>query len=62
MLRNIIKYTNLSKRYCHHNTPKEPPLQCCKLSEQINTKLRKIDDIHPRTFKTAQNICVIFYF
>lgn len=60
MLRNIIKYTNLSKRYCHHNTPKEPPLQCCKLSEQINTKLRKIDDINRNVNDIKYNLDMSF--
>ena len=60
MLRNIIKYVNLSKRYCHNNTPKEPPLQCCKLAEQINTKLKKIDYINENIKDIKYNLDMSF--
>jgi hypothetical protein len=60
MLRNIIKYVNLSKRYCHHNTPKELPLQCCKLAEQINTKLKKIDYINENIKDIKYNLDMSF--
>ena len=60
MLRNIIKYVNLSKRYCHHNTTKEPPLQCCKIAEQINTKLKKIDYINENIKDIKYNLDMSF--
>ena len=41
MLRNIMKYTSFSKRYCHNNSLKEPPLSCCKLSENMSNNLKK---------------------
>jgi len=62
MLRNIIKYTSFSKRYCHHNTPKEPPLSCCKLAENINNKFRKLDDINRELTEIKYNVEMVFLF
>jgi hypothetical protein len=61
MLRNIIKYTSFAKRYCHHNTPKEPPLSCCcKLAENINHKLKKLDDTNKELTEIKHNLEMSF--
>ena len=62
MLRNIIKYTSFSKRYCHHNTPNEPPLSCCKLAENINNKFRKLDHINRELTEIKYNVEMVFLF
>jgi len=62
MLRNIIKYVKITKRYCHHNTPKNPPLQCCKIAEQVNNKLSKIDNINKDLTDIKYNLDMSFFF
>lgn len=63
MLRNIIKYTSFAKRYCHHNTPKEPPLSsCCKLAENINHKLKKLDETNRELTEIKHNLEMSFLF
>jgi hypothetical protein len=64
MLRNIIKYVKIPKRYCHHNTPKEPPLQCCcKMAEQLNNKLHKIDNnVNKHLTDIKYNLDMSFFF
>ena len=62
MLRNIIKYTSFAKRYCHHNTPKEPPLSCCKLAENINNKLKKLDETNRELTEIKHNLEMSFLF
>jgi len=62
MLRNIIKYVKIPKRYCHNNTPKEPPLHCCKLAEKINNRLSKLDDINKNLTDIKYNLDMSFFF
>jgi len=62
LLRNIIKYTKITKRYCHHNTPKEPPLYCCKLAENINNKLKKLDETNKQLTEIKHNLEMSFLF